>query len=392
MRHPWFWRWGGAASALVVAGGCGRISYGGPAEVETDREASSDTFDLGEVGGGALVQEGLSVSIEDAPIFPVPVGERGEVRGAVDSEKHPADALAITWASDRDGALASPELEADGTWRWDMASLSAGRHRLRMEVTDPDGVSVSAETDVEVCAWPALEDFSSDPTGTTWRTYGDAYWDPRGFLEVTGNEPSRAGHIYKIDRKVDPGDFRLEFKIATGGGGNTGADGYAVNVVNVPDLAALETYIGHAGLGGCLGYGVIPACGAPADYEVSAFHIEFDTWHNDEYNDPIPGDTPAQNHIGILLDGDPSDHRVWAQVNLEDDSLAWKAIAVEASRNAQGNPVITIEVDGAVVQQQEMPGFAFEGGFLGVSGSTGWAYNHHRFDDLQIYDRCDVPE
>jgi hypothetical protein len=38
----------------------------------------------------------------------------------------------------------------------------------------------------------------------------------------------------------------------------------------------------------------------------------------------------------------------------------------------------------------DISGFTFEGGYLGVSGSTGWASNYHRFDNLDL-EGCVVP-
>jgi hypothetical protein len=48
-------------------------------------------------------------------------------------------------------------------------------------------------------------------------------------------------------------------------------------------------------------------------------------------------------------------------------------------------------MNNTVIIQRNIPGFSFDGGYIGVSGSTGWASNYHRFDDLRILDRCDVP-
>lgn len=70
--------------------------------------------------------------------------------------------------------------------------------------------------------------------------------------------------------------------------------------------------------------------------------------------------------------------------SLED--LAWRHVVVET----QGQRV-RVSLDGAVVIDPTIPGFPFDGGWIGVSGSTGWASNFHRFDNLLIRDRCAVP-
>ena len=115
---------------------------------------------------------------------------------------------------------------------------------------------------------------------------------------------------------------------------------------------------------------------------VDAFHIEFDNWQNS--NDPVD-DPTSQDHIAITLDGNPSNHVLWTPYYLED--LQWRTVAVEA----QGER-IHLTVDGVTVIDREIPDFRFDGGWIGVSGSTGWATNEHRFDDLRILDRCVIPE
>lgn len=307
----------------------------------------------------------------------IPVGESAVVSFRVQAEGFQADDLEVTAVSDLDGPVAIPDLDNRGRFNLPTEGLSAGLHAVAIRATTPDGGSYTETFDVPICEWPALQDFNANPIGAGWQAYGNAYWDPTGWLEITGNVQSRYGSIYKIDQRIDPGDFRMEFRIATGGGINSGADGYAVNVVNVPDVASLEAYIASAANGGCLGYGI----GGPTECgfnTVDAFHIEFDTWQNG-------WDPTSANHIAINLDGDPGAHPLWTTVpTLE--NLQWRQIAVQT----QG-AVVTVEMDGVVVMQGEIPLFRFDGGYIGLSGSTGWATNFHRFDDLQLYDRCTVP-
>jgi hypothetical protein len=116
---------------------------------------------------------------------------------------------------------------------------------------------------------------------------------------------------------------------------------------------------------------------------VSAFHIEFDTWYNGE---PFILDPPNQeNHVAINQDGDPGRHDLWAAVPTLED-LQWRHVVVEAIAQR-----IIVSLDGVPVIDGSIPNFSFDGGYIGVSGSTGWATNFHRFDNLQIFDRCLVP-
>ena len=93
----------------------------------------------------------------------------------------------------------------------------------------------------------------------------------------------------------------------------------------------------------------------------------------------------SADHIAITLDGDPGNHVLWQPVG-ELEDLVWRRIEV----STQGNQV-TVTMDGATIISDTINGFAFEGGFIGVSGSTGAETNYHRFDNLQIFDRCVVP-
>ena len=81
-----------------------------------------------------------------------------------------------------------------------MSVLEAGWHGLKLEATRADDTA-SYMTSVGVCAYPAVEDFSTLPDATEWTVFGDAYWDAAGWLEITGNELNRKGRL---------GDDRLQ--------------------------------------------------------------------------------------------------------------------------------------------------------------------------------------
>jgi hypothetical protein len=310
-----------------------------------------------------------------------PEGEDRDLRGRVGSSTYALTELTFDLHSDVDGPLVMPAVEDDGRFVFNTAALSPGVHQVTLTVRDPDGVERVSTVQVEICTWPPTETFDTDVVGNGWTTFGDAHWDPGGWLEITGNAQSRAGSIYRTNNKVNPGDFKIEFRIATGGGINSGADGFSVNIVDVLDVAALTTYVDEAANGGCLGYGNSPGC-APGSTPVTAFHIEIDTWYNDE---SFIQDPTTLNHIAINLDGDPGTHPLWvAEPNLED--LVWRHVVVEAVGQR-----ITLDLDGVRVIDSVLPNFNFDGGYVGVSGSTGWASNFHRFDDLRVYDRCTVP-
>lgn len=346
-----------------------------PPVVDTDTPAPDDT-DVYETGYDDPVPR---VRFTDVP-EDAEAGGPAALKGVVRTRDHDPEDLLLTMSSDRDGPLTPPTVAADGTFTWPVAGLSAGWHQLTLRATDPRGRTGEAVIELGLCAWPPFVDFATDVIGNGWTRYGDAAWDPGGWLEITGIETWRRGGLFWTARKVNPGDFELSFRIATGGGLGTGADGFAVSVIDAPDPTALRALIDAAAAGGCLAYGTAPPCGQTA---MNAFHVEFDTWYN--VNTPITDPTP-DNHVAVHLDGDAGNPRLWAAIpNLED--LQWRQVRVAASGTR-----VTVDVNGTRVIDGDIPGFTFDGGYLGVTGSTGAETNWHRFDDLSLRDRCAIPD
>ncbi len=347
-----------------LVGGCRTQILGGDTDTARGPADDSDGFTVDTSVAATMSLELLY------PPYVMEVGEdvvlEGRIRGV--------DGPGFSASSDVDGPL-SATLSADRAFAVPLDGLSAGNHVLTLTATHPEHADVVEELYLGVCAWPEVETFD-DASLAGWSLYGDAVWDAGGWLEITTNAQSKSGHIYLTNRVVKPGDFEVSFDFATGGGGYTGADGYSVNIVAVPTVQDLETYIGATSNGGCLGYGSSGPCGS---HPVTALHVELDTWHNGEFSDPT-----SANHIAIARDGDPSDLLVWAALPFED--LTWRRVTV-TGRGTR----LSIAVDGSVIASKDIPDFQFEGGYLGVSGSTGYAYNHHRFDNLEIRDRCEVP-
>lgn len=291
--------------------------------------------------------------------------------------------ISIGLRSDRDGGLAPFQLDAArGVFVWD-GTLTAGQHTLNVRANADDGRVATLDLYVGICQWPPVETFDAASPPTGWTSYGSAYLEPAGWLEITGNTYNRRGAYFRTGSRVNPGDVRIVFDIATGGGasiGNSGADGYALSVVDVPDVPTLEAWINSTAAGGCLGYGSVPPCASAPGTPVNAFHIEFDTWYNGEY-----GDQSQQNHIAVALDGNPTNPIAYLAVpNLED--LVWRTVEVRTV-----GTTVEVYVDARLAIQTTVPGFQFDGGYIGVSGSTGAATNEHRFDNLRVYDRCVVP-
>ena len=219
------------------------------------------------------------------------------------------------------------------------------------------------------------DDFDADIEAAGWKLYGDAYWDLGGWLELTGLDAA-GGSIYKISETLSAADTTIQFDFYTGNGVNGGADGFAMTVIDVDNVEELENYIETAKNGGCLGYGTAAWCG---DMPVEAFHVEIDTFYNQ--NDPFFEPGPS-NHIAVTLNGDPSDHVLLADgLYLED--AQWHTIEIVVV----GTNVV-VNLDGEMIIEGDIPGLTFRGGYIGFSGSTGWATNWHRVDNLTVVQEC----
>ena len=291
---------------------------------------------------------------------------------------HGPEALKVVISSSIEGELTTLTPDFAGWASTQVTLTTPGWHKLSAIVINPDNEEYAEEIEIGLCSYGQPEAFDAGLVDPSWKVYGDAYFDNDGWLEMTGNSQGKHGAIYNVGEKVNPGDVELSFKIWTGDGLNSGADGFAMSVINVPTVFDLEEVIDMGASGGCLGYGVSGNCGP---LTVDAFHIEFDTWKNDGNPNFDPS---AGNHIAITLDGDPSNHVFWETVMLED--AQWHEVVVKiVGQN------ITVHFDGELIIQGDLPTFQFHGGFIGFSGTTGWATNYHRFDDLHVKQACEVP-
>ena len=341
--------------------------------IETDPTVDSDT-DAAVMDSDPGIEDPLTAVIVDIPFDDIPVGEpvmmTGQIMGST-------PALTSAWTSSIDGLLGPCEPDSKGACSIETDALSAGEHMITLDATD--GIQGASDTEpVYICEFPEVETFDTN-TLDGWVTFGDAGWDPGGWIEITGNSSSRNGSIYKVDERINAGNFAFSFSIATGDGINTGGDVFSVNVWNVADIKELQNIVDTAWNGGCLGYGVSGDCGHTS---IGSFHIEFDTWWN---NGNPNTDPTTQNHIGIMTNGDPTTHHLWTNVpNLE--NLVWRDIRVEVMGST-----VTVWANGNEIISGDIPGFQFEGGYLGVSGSTGYATNFHRFDNL-LFEKCEVPK
>lgn len=328
-----------------------------------------------------VVPKGEVTAVITSPIdgAVVEAGKPVDLAGAASDTVFANDQLTVTWTSSVDGVLWQGPLGADGQTLVKGVVLSPGAHQIALEVANPTGVSAQAAVGVGVCSWQTPQSFDTQLDGAKWQIFGDAYWDAGGWLEMTGNAQSKFGKIWNVAEVIKPGDVQISFDFQTGGGINGGADGFAMSVFEAENPAELQTILAATKDGGCLGYGVSGACGT---LKVKGFHVEIDTFHNtgDPNQDPT-----WDNHIAVVLDGDASKHVLWkATPGIED--LQWHTVSVQVD-----GAKVTVKLDGNQLFSGVIPDFEFRGGYIGFSGSTGWASNWHRFDNLQILQQCLVP-
>ena len=292
------------------------------------------------------------------------------------------EGASYTWESLVDGTVASGTVGADGSIA-DTAMLTAGVQWVEVTVTTLSGVEVSDRVNgIRICGWRLITDFSAALT-PDWELFGDASRDAGGWLELTGNARGRQGAIYYTASRISPGDVDFRFRISTGGGSRPGADGFAMSVFAATDATELRRLVAGAPSGSGLGYAVGGAYSRYGMFTGSAFHVEFDTYYN-RYNgtNELHTDPSSQPHVEITLNGDAANSVAYANVaDLGDNDWHEVEIQVDGER-------VRVTYDGREIINQVVPGLAFQGGYIGFSGSTGYYTNFHRFDDLAIREGC----
>ena len=209
-----------------------------------------------------------------------------------------------------------------------------------------------------------------------WRFIGDASPSKLGWVDLTLNAQASQGAVFNPDIHIPNGSASIRFTVQTGNGIHNGADGLALTIIDIDDPSTLEDLIASAPPGGGLGYGI----GGPnGSWEGEAFTVEIDTWPNvEEYEDYDPTE---QSHIAITRNADPSNHVIWSPIP-EIEDYTPHDIQIDITEES-----LRIFFDGEEFSHQKMPD-DFTGGYVFLSGSTGWATNHHRVSDLEILYDC----
>ena len=300
------------------------------------------------------------------------------------ADGQPVNAAEVHLIDDRERFLGQGVTNDSGTFEITLTAAELGQRLLSAEpvvILESGFCGPATPRKVYRCLQTFREDFDTAPQN--WVMHGDARWNGDGYLEMTGTQSGRKGAVYNNVDAISSGLASIEFVMSTGGGINGGADGFALTIIDIENATELNNLITQAASGGGLGYAVAPEFGRN-DFEWvgEALTVEIDTWYNDFSNRGEGlGDPTQQNHIALTRNANPGDHIVWHAVpNVED--LVPHTVRVDLIGNT-----IRISYDGVVVIEEPIQ-FAFKGGYMFFSGSTGWATNYHRFHNLDILSNC----
>lgn len=286
----------------------------------------------------------------------------------------------VQWENRGGEVITTSAIEADGSSTYSGVDFSStkGLNRIYARLITPDAPCDSTvHRNLSVCDGYILEDFTTE--STNWVTRGSAYWDPNGWVEMTGTGQGQKGAVYNKVESIASGVASIRFTLKTGNGMNGGADGFAFTIINIASVTDLDTWIGQAQSGGGMGYGI---GGAYGSFTGDALTVEIDTWNNtyngtnEFHTDPTPS-----SHIALTRNADAGDHIVYFETpSVEDFQPHDLRVDIVPSN-------ITVDYDGSEVIN-ENPQISFKGGQMFFSGSTGWATNNHIFDNLEIYHDC----
>jgi cysteine-rich repeat protein len=289
------------------------------------------------------------------------------------------DALTVRWEDDNGNELGVSSVDAVGFSSTNLA-LAGTVGNVHARVITPQGAcDMTTGRRVYVCGQSIEEDFNAAINPALWTVYGDASWNAAGWLDMTNLTQNQHGAMFNDNDVVTSGNASVRFKVFTGGS-NPGADGFALTIIETQQAGDLANLVAAAQDGGGLGYAV---GGAYGSFAGAAFTVEIDTWFNqfnggtELHTDPVMGD-----HLEITQGGDPGNSLVHTTLpNVQDQQ--WHDIRVDIVGTR-----VRVYYDSQLAIDVTEPTLSFKGGRIFFSGSTGFYYNFHRFDDLAIHHGC----
>ena len=291
----------------------------------------------------------------------------------------PLTDYAVEWL-DGDGAvLATSPVSTDGLSQAVVTLAGKGKQAVRARATDANGPCASEAVGVVLsCQSQVLEDFSG-ALAPPWVVWGDASWEPEGWIEMTGPYQGMKGAVWNEAEYVLPGTVSIRASVLTGGGSGSGADGFAMSIIETDDPADLPGLATAGKGGGGLGY----ASGGPyGTFTGKAFTVEIDTWYNQLNDVELHTDPTPDDHVELTLDLDASHGIAWASLGEVEDSQ-WHQVRIDIVAQH-----VRVWFDGLLTVNALVPELDFRGGYIMFTGSTGFYTNYHRFDGLAILHGC----
>lgn len=287
--------------------------------------------------------------------------------------EHHQDGQWIEWRNEYDQVLAETPLLKNGSAQLRFFPGENYPNTVYATLKDESGpCEQTIQQDIVLCN-QVLENI--DPSDG-WSFIGDASPSKLNWIDLTLNAQASQGAVFNPKVHIPNGSVSIRFTVQTGNGIHNGADGLALTIIDVDDPSTLKDLIESAPPGGGLGYGI----GGPnGSWEGEAFTIEIDTWPNIEAHEDY--DPTEQSHIAITRNADPSNHVVWSPVP-EIEDYTPHDIQIDMTPES-----LRLFFDGEELVHQKLPD-DFTGGYVFLSGSTGWATNHHRVSDLEILHDC----
>lgn len=339
---------------------------------DTDVDISSDTS----------VPCGATIAI-DAPTMgeltytgaPIPVAAT-----VTTSPPGTAADYSVLWLDLNGTVLATTPVAAGGAVTADLTGLTQGSTGITARLQNAAGLcDESAQVFFVGCGGLLAESFDTGPDPSFWTFSGDASWDPGGWIELTGLDQNRSGALYSHATKLEEGSASVQYRVRTGGG-TPGADGFAITFVDAVDVTELETIVGNAVSGGGLGYGY---GGNYGPFTGAALSIEVDTWFN-QFNGTteLHTDPTSESHIEVTQGLDPGASLGFTAVTGIQDQT-WHDVRVDVIGST-----VKVWLDSQLVIDVGVPGLKFPGGYVLLSGSTGFYYNYHSFDDVRVLHAC----
>ena len=349
----------------------------------TDTAAAADVNDISEpdIPPPPACSAIATITTPDPNDFFV-VGQPISVTATVtDPDGGALDTLQVEWRDINDAVMATSVVDMTGQSTVVLARLQKGTQDIRASVFDENGPCVGdAQHPVLVCTADVPEGFNAS-LAAPWTVFGDASWSSSGYLEMTGVSQGKKGAIYNDAEYVYPGSVSIRFDMLTGGGSGSGADGFAMTIVETDVPADLPGILTAAKSGGGLAYASQGGYGNPPVFK--AFTVEIDTWYNSyNGNNEFHTDPTQDDHIELMLDLDAGNSIAFTSAG-EIEDQAWHSVRVDVVGKD-----VKVWLNGELKVEQTVLELDFRGGYIFFSGSTGYYTNYHQFDNLQIIHDC----